>query len=334
MAKKKHTFGKSFDNYTKLIGRSLKIAWQHPELWLIGAAAGFATTGASFNHLFKTFLRIRPADQINFDTIRNVLDGVPWLVEYVKDLFLLGPTRISLTILVMIVVAVLATIIVIGAQQLLLWSVDKYGKSKKKFTYKKIFSALNHWHFWRIFAVDALVYLLTIILLCLAALVLTPLLSTSASLNFVIYLAVYAVLLPLAFLINIIGMLTLVTVVRRNEGIGEAFMHSVKIFRKHWLVALETALVIFLANGLGTILLILALSVYAGFIVLLVLSSMSISSIILMGVITFLGVLGGVFLIVAYGGFITTFNYSMWTQLTNRLERYGLVPALESIFKK
>ncbi|MFH1712352.1 MAG: hypothetical protein ABH846_03920 [Patescibacteria group bacterium] len=332
--KKKHSFGKSIDIYGQIFLKSLGITWKHPELWLIGAIAGLASTGASFNHLFKTFLRVRPADQITFGTVRDILDGVPWLMEYGKNLLLLGPTRITMTIFFILILCVLVVIIMIGAQQIILWTVNKYGSSKKNISYKKIFSALNHWHFWRIFAVDALMYLTTIILLCLAALALTPLLSDSLGLNFLVYIAVYAILLPVAFIINIIGMLTLVTIVRKNDGILESFLHSYRIFKKHWLVAMETSLLLFLANGVGTILLILALLIYAIFISLLVLSSMSIGSVILMGVITFFGTLGGLFIIIGFGGFITSFNYSVWTQLTNRLERFGLLPAIESLFKK
>ncbi|MCH8049166.1 hypothetical protein IH979_00445 [Patescibacteria group bacterium] len=334
MAKKKHSFGKSIDIYGQIILRSLKTAWGHPEFWLIGALAGLASTGASSNHLFKSFWRIRPAETITFDTLRQVLDGLPWLATYVKNLLLLGPGRIGLTVLALFILAVAVVILVVGAQQLILISLHRIASRKKQLTLKQLFGALQHWHFWRIFSVDALVYLASMIILALAALVLTPLISGSTALNFVAYLAVYAVLIPLALVINILGMLTLVTIIRKETGLLEAFLHSLKLLRHHWLVAFELSILLFLINGIGTIALFLALILFAALVALLVLSSLGAGSIVLMALITFFGVLGGVFIVVAYGGFMTVFNYGVWIRLAGRLERYGLLPAIEGFFRK
>lgn len=334
MAKKAHQLGSIIDLYVGMLHKAIRTAWQHPELWVVGALAGLASTGAAFNHLFKSLWRIQPADQVTLADLSQALDLVPWVLTYADHLVLLPAWRLAAVVIAWIVVIAAGALIVVGAQHIVLTAVHRRHARKKPMGLRSQIAALKHWHFWRILGVDLLMYLASVILIGLASLALAALLTQSYGINTLVYIAVYALLIPLAFAVNVVGMLTLIRMVAKEQGILEAAAHSIRILRHHWLAAIETSILLFFANLIGTVALLLAILLFAGVVGIIAIGAVTAGSYLLMASIVFLGVLGGVFIVIAYGGFMTTVNYSVWTQLEDRLERFGLIPLLEHIVRK
>lgn len=331
---KKQKLSVSIDQYNKIVWNSIKSAWHHPELWIVGALAGLATTGASFNHLFKAIWRVQPADTVSVHTLTNALDALPWLTTYINKLALTPTPRLVFTLFSWLVLIVGITIVVVGAQHMVLTAVHRRHARKKPQKFRTLLTSLEHWHFWRIFAVDALVYIATAILLGLTSLTLSALLGSSAAINTAAYIAVYLFALPLALIVNIFGMLTMVRMVAKERGIMESFLDITNMLRKHWLVTVEVSLLLLLLNFVATVGIILGVMLYAGLVGIIGLTAIAAGSILLTGIVAFFGALGGAILMIGYGGFITTVNYSVWTGLEQRLERHGAVPILESAVRK
>lgn len=320
---------KSIDTYEKMLKNSWRTTWHHKAWWILGALAGLASTGAVFNNVFKVFIRLQPAEKITIDTLENIFPSLSWLTAYGRNLVLLDDLKLQLYIVFSIVIIVILITIVLMSQYLLIGSAVTGAKKSPWQQITKLFGQIQHLHLWRLFAIDAISFILTTLLVSIGALGLTRLLSYSTNSDLLIYIGMNAIILPLAFLINVTAMIMLVHVVKHKDTLGIAFREAVLLFKTHWLTALEYALLIFVINFFASLLMMIALLLVAGLTGLLFQAMLGLGSFILMSFATFLGVLTAGVVFITFAGGLTMFNYCAWVELAERLRRYGHIPTIE-----
>jgi hypothetical protein len=311
------TFAGSLRLYGQMMLRAWSTAWGHKELWLLAALAGLANTGTVFQNVFETFWHVSPQKIISWTTIEEFFSGWPWLRTYLNALMLESPLRIGVTVGIL------------GSQQLILTAATRGAKNKTHLTFRELAKYLRHLHFVRLLAVNIGAVLATTILFGLTALALSLLLTASLEINFFVYLAVYTLILPLALLANLLAMLCLVNVIRKNEGLIAAWHHSVRALRQHWLFLCELSLVLFIVNFLAST--VLAAIFIGATLCLSVLAALALKagSLLMMAIISVFTAALGALLIIAFGGLSTLFNYSVWAEASERTEKTSLLPALE-----
>jgi len=328
------TMSKSIDTYEKMLKNAWSTTWHHKYWWFLGALAGLASTGAVFNNVFKVFIRLQPAENITVDTLENIFPALSWLTAYARNLVLLDSAKLQIYIVISIVFVVIAVAIILTAQHLLVGAAGAGAKNHPTEQIKNYFGKVHHIHLLRLFAVDALAVISTTILMSLGALAITLLLGDSYFINLFAYAGVNVIVLPIAFLINIILMMMIIHIVRHEDSIGIAFREAFLLVKNHWLVALEYALLIFAINFITSILLLIALLLIAGLTGLLFQAMLAAGSFVLMSFATFLGTIIAAIVFVAFAGALTMFNYVAWVELAGRLKRFGHVPALEHGFQQ
>ncbi|MFH1631854.1 MAG: hypothetical protein ABIA47_02405 [bacterium] len=319
--------------YKKIFTDSWRVAWTHKELWPVAIAAGLVNTGAVFNGVMESFLRVRPADQVDFETLRYIVDAAPWLALYIKSTLTLEPMRIAAILIVLFIIIAVVAIVVISAQQMLITGALSVRKNRP-LSLKGQFKALRHMHFWRILAVDIGLCISTCVLISLSSLALAALLTGAFGIDLFVFAGIYTILLPLLFALNLLGMFALINVVRLDKGIIKALTRGLKLLHGHWLASLEVALGLFIINLIATIALWLILIIYAIPAILIFIVAFNTGSMLLFSVVSFIAALGALLIVLAYSGAITTFNHAVWIQLMERLERYGAMPHLERMFAK
>ncbi len=323
------TFRESIKLYADIMLRAWHTAWRHKELWFLAALAGLANTGTVFENVFQTFWRVSPQKLISWASISEFFNQYPWAQDYLKTLIAAGPLRLWLTAIVLIILMIVIAVGVLGSQQLALMSAIRGAKNKPHLGFKDLAKYLHHLHLVRLLAINLIVAIITAILFGLTAVLLSLLLTATLEINFFVYVAVYALILPFALMVNLLGMLCLVNVIRRDEGIIIAWHHSVRAVRDHWIFFSELSLILFVINFLASTL--LAIIFFGITICLSVLAALALKAglLLMAGIIAVFTSSMGVLLIICYGGISTLFNYSVWVEASEKTDKLRLIPAIE-----
>jgi hypothetical protein len=332
--KSKISTAKTLDTYGALFKKAWKTTWMHKELWIIGLIASAAYSGSILQQVLSNLIRVSPAESITSHQLLNSLDILPYIVAYTETLLTLGPARITITIIAGVIFVAAIAIFAIAAQQTLLIGVHRAAKRKKHLSFKKLISELKHLHVMRIFSVNAFIYIGSVILVAAGTLTLSLLLGNTTSLNFLSYMAVYAITLPFLFAINILGMFMLIHVIRKDEGIITAFHRSMESLKKHWLSAFEMTILLFFVNLLATGTFFICTILLIGLATPVFFTAISLSSTLIMSLVVFIVFLFGLILYTFLLGAVTTFNYSVWTEFVERVERFSIMPVLEKFLRR
>jgi hypothetical protein len=334
MKRGKISFSNSVKIYFSLLKKAWQSTWLHKTLWPIAALAGLANTGAVFNNVTGTFWRVQSTDSLSVNTINDTLVAFPWITAYIESVITLDTVRLTLTIVGVIVFFILISILIISAQQLILLHAHKQTRSKKHLDFEHLIHDLKHLHLWRIFSVNTSVFLLSTVILLLSASLLSLILTPWAAVNTLIYLGCFLVLLPLSFLINALGMFSLIFIVRLNKGLIEAVKSAARLIRNHWLTAFELAVLLYFVNLAAAGIFYLGLIIIAIPAAFLVFAAVALNSIYLMYAITAVAVICLIFMLVMFTGAVTMFNYNVWAHLIERLEKFAFLPSLEAVVRK
>lgn len=331
---KKHSIAKSLAVYEKILKNAWRITWRQKELWIFGLLAGIAYSGSILKRVLDGAIQVTKTEQLSLETIRDSINGAPYILSYARSVMELPIERLIITLIAVFISFAIAAYILTLSQHILLVAIHRSASKKKPLSLREVFAGKKHRHLLRLFSIDALVAIASIIVIAGSSIPLSVLLSDSFFMNFLVYLAVYSVILPILFVINALGMFTMIHAVRRDDGIDKAFSRAILVVSRHWLAASEMAIVLFLIN-------IAAYFVFVPLVFLLTLltapfflAAVASGSIILMTFVGFAAFLVGAVIALCYFGAITVFNYATWTELVERVERFPHLPVLEGVVKK
>ena len=304
--------------YRPMLWRALQTAWSHRELWVFALFAGLASTGVVVNDLLQQAeISMNPGN-----TLAQALGGDigAFIHAYASIVLSSGTSHILVATLGVCGVIISVSFLIVLCQQILLVAMHRAVHKKSQLTGRELLKTLHHHHFLRILGVDLLFHVAIFIVLGGGGTILRELPSTMAGGGFITVLLAAATLF-IAFVLNVIAMLTLIAVGQEHVAILNGIQEGIERFMRHPLVCCEVALLVFAANLGLTIAFFFGLTTLAlpiGFLFAEALSQGALG--LLLGV-TFVGTLIALFFTVAMAGFMTTFTYGVWTLLAEYLDR-------------
>lgn len=304
--------------YRPMLWRALSTAWNHKELWPFALLAGLAGSGVIINDLMQQ-AQLALAPQNSIGAIFGGDLGV-FIQRYVGLVLSSGDTNIAATIIGAVAVLLGGGFLVILCQQLLLVALHRAVHKKTKLTGRELLQSLWHHHYLRILGVDLLFHVLIYLVLGGGGTLMRTL-SFSDQATGTLSVLIAAATLFIAFVLNILSMLTLVAVGEERVTILTGFLEGVDRFLRHPLVACETALLVFATNLCLTIAYLFGLAIIAipfGFLFAEAVEKGTLLSIVF---VAFFSALAAVIFTILAAGFVTTFTYSMWILLTEQLDR-------------
>lgn len=182
--------------------------------------------------------------------------------------------------------------------------------------------------FWPVVALNALALSTIWILRFLAAFPLFLALDRSSSSIWLLYVVSFLVFIAISFIVSIVQIFALNALVLQGAPVGDAIVRGYMLFKKNWVVTVETALLLLvIAIGIGT----LFLGVYL--ILLVPMFAAVVSAALLQSEILLYGAMGlglalffiGIFVVTS---FLTQFQYATWTFLYRKLGEGGVLPKL------
>ncbi|MDI3496295.1 MAG: hypothetical protein PWQ35_316 [Patescibacteria group bacterium] len=322
-------------SYRLIIKQALNIAWKYKYLWLFGIFASIIAASGSFEYQLLTNSFQMGALESSYyflGSITNVLETFVLFVLGIANLFTYDILTIINTLTVIIIVSILLiafTWLAVSSQGALVEAAQKIIRGKKKTIKLNIRQLLTTGHkkFWPVLGLNILIKLAIILILAIVSVPFLLLASKYSTSLFLIYTLAFIIFVPLTIACSLIIKYAIAYIIIDNENLGSALKKSWLMFQRNWLVSLEMGIILFLINFLAGFLLIIALSViifpYFIFAVDYGITWLIITSALII-----------LFLMIAVGSFLTTFQISAWTNIFLELKNGNGQAKLERIFRK
>jgi hypothetical protein len=155
----------------------------------------------------------------------------------------------------------------------------------------------------------------------------------SSQAMWLLYLVSFMVFMMFTFAVSIVQIFALNAMVLQGASVSDALIRGYVLFKKHWVVTVETAVLLFLiAVGISILFIGLFMIATIPFIAIIIAASALKSATLLYGTI---GVglallLVGLFVV---SSFATQFQYATWTYLYRRLGEGGVLPKLHRWYR-
>lgn len=301
-----------------MLWRALQTAWSHKELWPFALLAGLAGTGVVVNDLLKQAeIALSPGIDV-----ANMLGGslASFITSYAGLVISSGTSNIITATLGFLAIISSGAFLIVLCQQILLVAMHRAVHRKAKLTNRELLKTLHHHHFLRILGTDLLFHVAIFIVLGGGAALIRDL-PTSIPVGGTTAILLAAATLFAAFILNIIAMLTLISVGEERISIVDALKEGCMRFLRNPLVSFEVALLVFAANLILTVGFLFGLTILGLPVGILLAEALSQGSLGMMIGVSFIGTMTALFFIVGMAGFMTTFTYAVWTLLAEYLDR-------------
>ncbi|HRH31854.1 MAG TPA: hypothetical protein PLK06_00860 [bacterium] len=309
--------------YRPILKHALETAWTHRELWPIAAVAGLAGTGAVVNDVLN---QAKLAAALPTTDFSRTFENLHILKVYQDNLIFASPEQITVGTLILAAIAILIVLAIAASQQIMLRVAHKATVKKTRVELKEIRHELAHPRLFRFLGLDLLLKLMVANLM-IATTVLVSNLNVAHVVSDAFFGGVFSIVaFCLALTLNVLVMLSLIGVARKDLGFSAAIGYAWNLYRTHWFICLEMSVILFAANFLisaaydGTI---LALGVPAALSFLAALETGSLLAYV--SVVTIVAVVV-VAITLAFAGFATTFTYTAWIALAEKLDKRAITP--------
>lgn len=317
--------------YREVLKHAFHTAWHDRRYWILSLLAGILVTAGSYDVLWRAVTAITTEGHLLSSTMgdtivrtfANAESSVAWNVVSVIG----GIEALMLMAIVGIAVATVSCI----AQGGLVYALGAKKRGQDA-TLSDAFRVGSR-ALWPIVALNVLVFAVIWILRFLAALPLFLALQYTTTSTYFVFLLSFAVFVPLSFLIAIIQIFALNGMILQGAPIGDAVRRGYLMFKKNWVVVIETA-VIQAAVSMGIwFLCILAFLILMIPSFILVLTAAVVQSTALFSMALLLGTLITIAGLIAAAAFTIQLQYATWTYLYRRLGEGGVVPKLHRIVR-
>ncbi len=311
--------------YRPILKHAFTTAWQHRELWPVAAVAGLAGTGAVINDVIQ---HAKVAAALPSSTFLDLFGNLNILKTYQDNLFLATPQHITAITIGIFVIFCLLALVVAAAQQIILRTVHRAATKKARISWREMMKELVHPRLFRFLTLDIFLKLM-ITNLMIASTVLVGNLRTTTIIADAFFGAVFsAAALSLALTFNVVIMLALINVARRDYSVSDAVLHGWQLYRQHPLICLEMSLLLFAVNFIISAaydgaLLVLGVPALHSFA-----NAVESGSFMQFMIISALASLVVATVTIAFAGFATTFTYASWTALAEHLDKKKVIPRI------
>lgn len=294
--------------YRSLFADAARAAWKRKPLWVFGLFAALLSTGGACEMAAKSFHRLSGLQDMYAQMLHGTFTGTQAFGGYVRHMLTLDPGRVTVTLSVLIVLGALAVSASVVSQGALV-----AGTGPKAMADADAAQVGRH-AFWHLLALNLLHKAAHAVFIGLCALPLFLLVSRGDDVAELTALLTAVVAFPVTVAIASVFMLATVHMVREGSHSLDAIHHGIILFRKHWLAAFETGILLFAAVAGAGILFAVAVAVVS------VPFAVAISIALLFGnasvflLVNVAAVATLILLLFTFMGGITTFQYAVWVR--------------------
>ncbi|MDP3985182.1 MAG: hypothetical protein Q8P82_00300 [bacterium] len=309
--------------YRVILKKAWTVTWTNRPLWLFAFFATFLQTTGVFESIIRAFAKI-PAS--GFDVTSLVQSAYPTapLATVFSNIGSVRPEGI-LFLALFIAAGLLFLWIAAACEGTVIWLVGTTRRGATSFS-----ESFRH---GRSFAWRLVVLHVVAKLVLAAAFLLTslPLLLATQTSNYqtaALYFGAFLIFFPLMLIVSFLTIYAACAIVLDRKPLLKAVETAWEIFAKHWLISLETALLVFAVSILGGIIVTLAALLLILPATLILAAAFFTGSTAVAGVVIAFYLIGIILLAVLGGSIITTFQLTTWTLLYRHISARGAVAKL------
>ena len=314
--------------YREVLSHAFHTAWEQPRFWLLAFFSALLLTAGTYDVILRAFISVR--DLSIYIQLGGIPDTTPLRLAFSSALSGFD-NLVRVTVGIQAVIAVAVILVALAAlscicQGGLVFALGALKRGGRPTLGEAI--RVGGGAFWPVAALNALVITTLWILRFLAAFPLFLAIERTTPGNWFLYLLSFLVFIAISFVISIVQIFALNAMILQGAPVHEAIVRGYAMFKKHWIVAVETALLLFVI-AIGIALLCMGLF----FVLILPLFAMVIAAGVLQSRLLLMGAMGislaaffvGLFVVAA---FVTQFQYATWTFLYRKLGEGGVLPKL------
>ncbi len=312
--------------YRPIIKSAVDGVWRYKFLWFFGLFAAILGNGGEYNMVISNLGKISNEGSW-LEALKMIYQNNSFLFRFsaIKDLFV-DFNLVSLLILVVVTVFFIFILwLIIVSQAGLLGSLYHLNQGSNKIDG---FWGTLKWgkkYFWPVLGLNFIAKFLIYLLLAVIAIPLVYLFLSTGGNGLLWYLIIslsFVLLIPGTFIIALVVRYAIIRLVSgEGDRFWSAFRYGWKIFKKNWLISLETAFLLFILNiCLGFLLIVALLIILLPFVlvgaVALYTQLVSLFQTMLgLGLIVFFAV------VIFFGALLSVFQNAVWVKVFNQLSQ-------------
>jgi hypothetical protein len=318
--------------YREVFSQAFKTAWTGWRYWPLAFLASLLLSAGSYDVLLRAVDSIS-AKSVSFgknsEAIMSILSSIQTTWNGRIDILsILSGLQILIGIMVVILGALMLSCV---AQAGLVYVIGAMKREDRPTLSEAI--RVGGKAFWPVVALNALILTTLWILRFLAAFPLYLALEGQTKGYWILYFISFLVFMWLSFMVSVIHIFALNALVLQGTPVAEGIIRGYALFKKHWVVIVETAVLLFLtalAVGAGAV--IVSLIAFLPFFAALIAAeaaNLSFAFYVVMAVGLAVYALG----VAVLSAFLTQLQYGAWTYLYRRIGEGGVVPKLHRWFR-
>jgi len=310
--------------YRPIIKQAAILAWRYKFLWIFGFFAT-ALGGAGNYEIILQSLRTIGGEGFSLLEIKlffadRIFGGLTFtkLFSYISQ-NPLDALLVFFTLLIMLIIVALAIWLIIISVGAIIYSVGAIHKKQKINFLGSLEKGVAN--FWPLLSVNILAKIATAILLFIVSIPTFYLTQNYSWYNAIFYLILFIILVATVIIIPFIAIFADAFIVLNKKKILESIKMAWALFKKNWLISVETGILLLIINfvfGLALTAIIIVLGMLLSFILPVFIALNS--SVGYIAVLAF-GLLLLIALMILAGSFLTTFQFSVWTMLFLRIQK-------------
>ena len=322
--------------YRPLLKQAFRLSWENKYLWFFGVFAALLGNSSIFNIPFNRWQYIQ--NHATFlEALKSLYQGgtlTNTVGSNFTSLFSNFSFSTLLGFLALLAVGLfLIWLIVISQTALVSGAYKLQRKAATNFATDFIVGKRN---FWQVLGINLAGQILIYAVLIILSLpfFLAFLKTSSQAFETVLIILSFIIFIPVAWIVAVLVFCAFIFSVAKGTSFKQSLVESWYLFKDNWLISIEMAIVLFLINVAGGIILLLGLLVLSVPFILLGLLFFYLQISPLFWLIVFMGVIFLIILIFLFGALLTVFQTTAWVLLFVRLSEgkvYAKVVRLASL---
>lgn len=314
--------------YRNILGQGWKITWHNKYLWFFGIFAALLGNGGEYeilirglrgetgSGLFPNFSRIADTGIFSISTLSNI--GQLFRDDFLNMFIILIIGLIALTLFGFLVWLTIISQVALVSNTVSI--ISKKNKGQKVGIKEGINVGASN--FWPIFGLNIIIKLIVYSAFILVSL---PIIFSAKELGVInwLYVSLFIILIPTAIALSFLIKYAIAYVVIKGSNFFDSIKLGWQLFIKNWLISVEMAFILFFINfliGIGIILLLLILAIPFLFLSLILYKLIALAG---FWIIAITALILFLFIVVAGGAALATFQTASWTGLFIELVSKG-----------
>lgn len=318
--------------YRPILREAFELSWKEKRLWLVSAVAGILLTGSIYDVIVRGMNAVTPRGSL-FTTIalfwKRFIETWPTLTP--SDL-IFGSLNVLIVTATLLIICFAIFACSVIAQGTLVYAIGARRRGRVPAFRDAL--TVGARALWPVLVLNILALLILFATRAFTTVVITTLLNELTSVMYLLYLISFIIFVVIGMVTVIIEVFALNAMILQGATLAQAIERGFHMFRKHWVIAMETAIILFIISVGATVLLIAIGMILTVPFFIMSLTAVAVKSLTLFNVILYAFLLLYFAVIVVIFGYTVQLHYTTWTLLFRKLGEGGVLPKLHRIARQ